>query len=793
MNTLFRQILIVLALFFTPGIALAQQNGCDITGVVVNAQNNEPIPYVTVVAVSKSSGSIVTGTTGDGDGVFFLHSDSSEIRVEVRFFGFETDTIDLDESAEDLIDLGQIPLRPEVQDIGEVEVTAERSTMEFKLDKRVFHVGKDISSTGMGALEVLNNVPSVNVDIEGNITLRGNSGVQVLIDGKPSAMSDDPGKALGTLTADMIESVEVITNPSARYEAGGTSGIINIVLKKDEKKGFNGSVSLNTGYPNNHSLGGSLNYRTQKFNFFTQFGGGYRTLPEYSRTSNRSKDNLSRVDSDGEGARNEQFYNMTLGADYFLNKYNTITLSGNYAYEIESNPSVTAFSILDTAGNLTSYYHRSETTNATNPKWQYDVQYKKQFRSNKDHVLQFSTQGRFFGKDQESEFVNTYFAGNTAAVDQRTAADFYQADYNFKLDYVNPLSEQFNLELGSMYEISNVGNDYAVTDFNNGSWVENAGLTNNFTYDQRVLGVYGTGSYEGKKWGVKLGLRAENTDLHTELTNTGQTNKHNYTNLFPTLHTSYKITQRFSMQAGYSRRIFRPRLWDLNPFFNIQNSYNIRTGNPDLMPEFGDSYELTGIFIFEKVSLNASVYHLYTTDVMESVSYYQDGINIITRANVGTNRKTGVELNGKYSPLKWFSLTGDFNYGYFNREGTFDGRVFDFRGDQWSARFTGKFRLPKGIDAELTPGYQSGYTTVQGSVSGFFSLDFGLRKKLLKDKAVLNIAVRDVFASRMRETVVDQPAYYLYNYSRRGRFITLGFSYSFGKGEVMTYSGGGRH
>src|SRR5690606_37330098 len=204
--------------------------------------------------------------------------------------------------------------------------TAEKSNVEFKLDKRVFNVGQDIASSGMGALDVLNNVPSVNVDLEGAITLRGNSGVQILINGKPSVLADEQSNALGTLTADMIESIEVITNPSAKYEAEGTSGIINIILKKEEKKGLNGSASINTGLPHNHSIGVSLNQRTEKFNFFTQFGAGYRSLPDYDKSINRNLADNTMVKSDGTSYRNEKFYNITLGADYYLNDLNIITL-----------------------------------------------------------------------------------------------------------------------------------------------------------------------------------------------------------------------------------------------------------------------------------------------------------------------------------------------------------------------------------------------------------------------------------------------------------------------------------
>ncbi|WP_417600419.1 TonB-dependent receptor domain-containing protein [Owenweeksia hongkongensis] len=779
--------LLIFSVFVLPA-----QNNISITGTVVDATDGSPIPYATAVAISNSDQKVINGSTTDDDGEFSLNSTSADISIEISFIGYTKKTIKDFTIRNGSVILGKIQLSQNSESLDEVSVTAEKSSMEFKLDKRVFNVGQDISSSGMGALDVLNNVPSVNVDIEGAISLRGNTGVQILINGKPSVLADEQSNALGTLTADMIESIEVITNPSAKYEAEGTSGIINIILKKEEKKGFNGSASINTGVPHNHSVGVSLNQRTENFNFFTQFGAGYRSLPRYSESINRNLVDSTMVESDGVSYRNENFYNITLGADYYINDLNTITLSGNFAYEIETPDGETHFDLYDSIGQLHSSYDRIETTEATNPKYQYDLQYKKQFKNDEDHTLLFSTLGRFFGKDQSSEFINEYSFGPEYTANQQTETDFYQADYTFKLDYTNPITDAITLEVGSQYQINDVGNDYAVYDQVGTAWVLDSNLTNNFEYNQKVLGVYGTGSYEGKKWGVKVGLRVENTDLNTLLTNTNESNTQNYTDFFPTLHTSYKISQRFSLQAGYSRRIFRPRLWDLNPFFNIQNNFNVRTGNPDLLPEYADSYELTGVFIFEKASLTSSVYHLYTTDVVERVSFFDNNVNVTTPVNVGTNNKTGLELTGKYSPLDWLSINGDFNYGFFVRQGEFENQNFDFNGDQWSLKFTTKFKLPAGFDLEISPNYRSSYKTVQGEVSGFAFADAGIRKKLWKGKAVINLAVRDIFASRIRESIVDQPTYYVYDFGKRGRFVTLGFSYSFGKGEAMSYSGGRR-
>jgi outer membrane receptor protein involved in Fe transport len=666
---------------------------------------------------------------------------------------------------------------------------AEKSSTEFKLDRRVFNVGKDLSSTGMGALEVLNNVPSVNVSIEGVVSLRGSAGVQILIDGKPSILADDPANTLSSITADMIDRIEVITNPSAKYDAEGTAGILNIVLKKEEKTGMNGSITLNAGIPDNHSVGFSLNRRTEKFNLFTQLGIGYRSLPNDYENSNQDLINNTTVNSEGTGYRNENFYNIILGSDYYINPLNIITLSGNYAYEIEDQPSNTDFTYYDATGDLISSWNRDETTEATNPKWQYELQYKREFEDNEDHMLLFSTQGRFFGKDQESEFVVTSTEGDLEYNDQQTETEFQQADYIFKLDYTKPFSEKNTMELGTQYVINDVGNDYTVREFIDGEWVTDPNLTNNFEYDQKVFGVYGTYALEGDVWGVKAGLRLENTDLKTYLVNTDEENTQNYTDLFPSAHVSYKVSDISSFQIGYSKRIFRPRLWDLNPFFNIRNDYNIRKGNPYLDPEYTDSFELTGIFVFEKISLNAGTYYLYTTDVIERVTTFEDNVSITTPQNVGTNQRIGLEVNFKYNPTNWMTLTGDFNYGYFIREGEFEDQIFDFTGDQWTSRLTGKFKLPAQFELEIIGNHQSDYQTIQSEISSVTFADLGLRKKISKGKLVINFSIRDMFESRNREIQTGNSDFYVYGNSLRGRFVTLGLSYGFGKGEAMTYSG----
>jgi len=763
-----------------------------IQGSVIESSTGQALDYATVAVYDANDGSLLSGTTTEDGGKFKVTVSKEKVYVEVEFIGFETKRIDEISFSNSQVDLGRITLGEDTEVIDEVIVTADKSTTEFKLDKRVFNVGSDLSTTGASALEVLNNVPSVNVNIEGAVSLRGSSGVQILINGKPSILADDSSNALGTITADMMEKVEVITNPSAKYEAEGTAGIINIVLKKNEKKGVNGSVSLNVGTPHNHSVGFSLNKRTEKFNLFTQLGVGYRELPRYRENINRDYNDNSEILSSGVEYRNETFYNVILGTDYHINENNVLTLSGSFSYEVEDQPSENNFSSFSD-NFLEKEWTRTEVTSATNPKLQYELQYKKDFSDHKEHKLLFSAIGRYFGKDQSSVFTNSLNSGTEQIPDQATATAFEEGKYTFNLDYTKPLGDVWTIETGTQILINDVSNDFEVKNENDsGDFITDPNLTNVFEYSQDVLGVYATGAYEGSVWGLKLGLRVENTDLSTLLVNTNEANQSNFTNLFPSAHSSYKFSENISFQVGYSKRIFRPRLWDLNPFFNIRNNFNIRNGNPNLQPEFTDSYEAGAIFIYDPISFNINVFHRYTTETIERIIDFREGVAILTPQNVGTNRTTGLEGNFKWTPAKKLVISGDALYGIFFRKGSYNDQNFDFSADKWSGKVTTKYKFSKALDAETTFRYESREQMIRGMSAEIVFMDFGLRYKIMKGRGVFNFSVRDVFASRFRQLTVEQPDFYNFSKGSRGRFVTLGFSYGFGKGEAMQYSGNRR-
>lgn len=767
--------------FFALNILSAQS--IEVQGKVEDKETGFPVEYAEVLAITPK-GEVLSSTTTNADGFFMLGVNTVNFEVKITYLEQKPMIVKKVLVNNGKADLGTIYLKNKSIQLDDVEAKGERSFMEFKMDKRVFNVGADLSSVGASALDVLNNVPSVSVSIEGEISLRGSTGVQVLINGKPSVLSDEESGALGTITADMIEKIEVITNPSAKYNAEGTAGIINIVLKKNNKKGLNGSITLNTGIPDNHSVGVSLSKRTEKFNLFSQLGIGHRSLPMELTNINQTFSSSTVLESDGDGDKNETFYNVILGTDHHFNPYNTLTLSGHFAYEKEKeNTDIDYSQYVDNA--LTSAWNRTETSRATNPKWEYELQYKKEFRDDKEHQLLFGATGNFFGKDKSSYFESDA----TSAVPQRSKTDFKEAEFSYNLDYTQVFSEVYTLESGLVYQINDLTNDYEVSDLSNGDWVADSDLTNVFDYNQKVFGAYSSLGYEGKIWGVKAGLRMENTQLKTELENTQEKNNQNYTDLFPSVHTSYKVNKKIQLQLGYSRRISRPRMWDLNPFFSISDSYNIYTGNPNLNPEYSNSYEFTGIYKLGKNALNFSIYHRYTTDVIERVITFEDNVTTTQPQNIGSNAATGFEFNGKYAPAKWLSFSGDFNFNYFDRKGEYNDESFDFSGGRWQSRLTAKMKLPAKVDFEVSGDYRSKYKTYQSVSAQSVFMNLGLRKKILKGKGVFNLSVRDVFASRRRESYSSTSSYYVFSRRQRGRFFGFGFSYGFGKGEAMEFSG----
>lgn len=764
------------------------QSEALLKGNLLNETDDTNIAFATIMAYNEND-SLVNGVISDEFGHFEIELVNSPNYLKIECLAYQTKLVQIDDLEFGNQKMPIIYLKENSLLLDELEVRAEKSANVFKLDKRVFNVGKDLISQGGSALDVLNNVPSVDVNIEGNVSLRGNSNVLILINGKASVLTD--GNALGTLTSDMIEQVEVITNPSAKYDAEGTTGIINLIIKKENKEGWNGAVSLNTGLPNNHSLGFSINRRTEKLNVFSQLGLGYRTFPSSSnsKTIDKLNDPITSFYSTGEADKNEQFYNFILGADYHISKLQMLTLTGHYGYEIEDENSSITYELKDAQETTIQSSIRDELTESVNPKWEYSLAYDKKFKNDEKRSLTASAKGSFFGKEKESDFQNQSLIGSAEEMNQKINNNFSEAIFSFQSDYIHPILSSSTLEAGLKYEISSLNSDFQFKDLIETEWTINENYSNIFEYKNNIAAAYATYAYEREKWGIKGGLRLENTDLNSILKNNNETNKQNYTHLFPSFHSSYKIMEEFSMQLGYSKRIHRPHMWDLNPFASIRDIYNIELGNPNLQPELTDSYELTGILSLNKLSMSSAFFYRNTIDVISNVLQVSGEQSITTMDNIGKSNDAGIELNAKWEAMKQIVFLLDGQMSFYNRYGELKDSAFNFNSSYWSTRLTTKIKLPADFDVELRGRYRSDYQDVQSNMKAEYYLDLGIKKKILKGRGVINLSISDLFDTRGHSSETDAIGFYRFEESRRGRRIIIGFSFGFGKGEAMEYSG----
>lgn len=761
----------------------------NLTGVIVN-ESKAPMFYATVSVHKNQDSTLVGGTVTDEEGAFQLQVVPGHYYLNISHIGYQSKQFSVGEVYNHKT-VGTISLALNQNMLKTANIVGERSEMSFKLDKRVFNVGKDLSSAGTSSLEVLNNIPSVEVSMEGGISLRGNSNVKILINGNPTAMtSGGNSNALGSITADMIERVEVITNPSAKYDAEGTVGIINIILKKENKKGTNGSVTLNTGIPNNHSIGFSLNHRKEKFNLFTQIGVGRRTFPSNfnGRTTNHR---LNRTFySDGDAEKHETFYNFILGTDYNINKYNVLTLSGHFGFEQEEEESKTKYDIAEGSLAKEANSIRNESTEAGNPKAEYKLEYKKTFKDNKDRSLTANISGFYFGKEKKSDFTNNALTNSQADFTQKVKNDFSELTTLGRIDYVHPFKNDLELETGAKYELSNLKSDYVVDNLTNGTLVRDANLTNKFDFDQGVSAAYASLGKEWGNFGLKLGVRTEFTQIKSHLYTTNTSNDQEYLDLFPSGHASYKFTETASVQLGYSRRISRPSMWDLSPFVSIRDNLNRSSGNPKLKPEYTDAFELNIIQRWDKVSFSGTVYNHLTNGVMEDIITVTDSLTNRSPLNVGKSNNLGIELTGKVDVTKKLRFLIDWNGKYFQRDGQYENTSFNFSNTSWRTRGTIKYKVSKQMDVELRGRFRSEEQQLLSTLKSRWVVDFGMKYKFLKGRLVAHLSARNIFNEGRRIIETNQPDFYQYNDRQwRVRSFTFGVSWSFGKGEAMEFSG----
>ncbi|GAB3342995.1 outer membrane beta-barrel family protein [Larkinella ripae] len=771
-------------------LAEAQDGKLKVRGKALDAQSNAPLIFASVRLFKQADSSFVAGAITTETGEFSVDAAAGNYYALLEFIGYKSlkkPGIRLSRENSPL-DIGTLKLAASASTLDEVVVQGEKSTMEFSLDKRIFNVGKDLANAGGTAVDILSNVPSVAVDVEGNVSLRGSSSVRILIDGKPSGLvSIKGGSGLQQLQGSMIERIEVITNPSARYEAEGMGGVINIVLKKERKEGFNGSFDVILGHPANYGLAANVNYRRKNLNFFVNYTASYRNTPgrseQYQEVYRNDSTFLTQQNSTSKlkGQNN----NARAGIDYFFNEKNVLT--GSYTWRISKGKRLTDIRYRDYIGSLSnpqSITYRTQDETETEPNSEYALTYKRSFKR-PGHEL--TADVRYLDNWEKSD---QYFGQRTVLPDgkpsalpntlQRSINDETEKQFLVQIDYVQPFAKDGKFEAGLRSSLRDMTNDYWVRQQTpDGGWVPLPGLTNDFLYEENINALYGIIGNKTRKLSYQAGLRAEWTDVTTTLRQTNDVNPRSYANLFPSVHVTYDLPRQNALQVSYSRRVRRPTYNDLSPFMTFSDNRNFFSGNPDLNPEFTDAFEIGHIKYLGKGSIGSSLYYRYTTGKIIRIRRVDENGNANTRPeNLATEDSYGAEFTTSYAFFKWWKLDGSFNF--FRAITNGNNLDTDFQSDtySWFVRANNRLTLWNKTDMQLRANYEAPQLTPQGRRKAIATLDFAVSRDILKNNATLTLNVIDVFNSRRFRSITEGGNFYTENNSQgRLRQINLTFNY----------------
>ena len=774
-----------------------------IEGRVIDLNAGIQLEFATISVLSPADSTIVTGEVTDLDGKFSIEVPYGSYLIKIEFIGYRAAfrQVELNRQTP-AVNLGAIGLSSNAEMLAEVEVRAEKSQLQMGLDKKVFNVGKDLANTSGTASEILDNIPSVTVDVEGNVSLRGSEGVRILVDGKPSGLVGVRGSdGLRSLPSNLIDRVEIITNPSARYEAEGMTGIINIVLKKDRRKGMNGSFDLTTGWPHRHGAALNMNFRRKKINFFTNYGFRWDRAPGFFDRYQEfyDEDNTTFVDQDATRQRGGWSHNVRAGADYFFSENSILT--GSFLYRMSHDDNISTITYRDYVNlfpeNLTGITIREQDEVEEEPNLEYALNYRRDFKK-KDQQFKASLQYRESTESEVADYLETEYSAEFnptgATLDQRSDNSEGEKSLLLRADYVHPFGKDGKFEIGYLGTFRGIDNKYLVEEFADNVWQRLDRLSNNFNYDENINAAYASVGNKFNNFSFQAGLRFEHSEVLTELLETGERNDRTYTNLFPSLFLGYEFNEGSSIQVSYSKRISRPRFWDLNPFFTFADARNIFSGNPNVDPEFTDSYEMGYLRFWDKASITSSVYYRHTTGVIQRIQTLleEDG-NLITLRrpeNLATEDSYGLEFIVSYDPTDWWRMNGDINFFRAITDGTNFGEGFEARATTMSGRFNSRVTMWKAIDFQLSFSYRAPRKTTQGKRRSSYSLDFGISKDIMDNKATLTLSGRDMLNTRLRRSITFGDDFFSTDrFQWRARQLTLTFNYRLNQ---QKRRGGGR-
>ena len=746
-------------------------NGGTLTGKVLDFESKHIIEYANIVLLSTKDSSLINGTITDVNGIFSLSKiKPDKYLLEVRFIGYETEKFNIDINSNSMaIDLGEIIIKPNALELNDVIVQGDRSPVSYQIDKKVIDVDKIQTVISGNAADVLQNVPSVTVDIEGNVSLRGSTNFTVLIDGRPSIMSAQD--ALQQIPASSIQNIEIITNPSAKYNPEGTAGIINILLKKNENLGLSGVINANAGLKDKYGGDFLFQYRTNDLVYILGMDYNKRIFPGTSNSENRyiSSNSTSYINSNGDSEWGRIGFGVRAGIEYNITETDFFNFTARYGTrEGKQNSILNYIEGSSTTIPVLSYKNFSNRSR--------DGEYG---GTNLTYIHNFGSKGH----EVKSEFNFRYNDGDETTLTKALSNDLIfkgkkttefgpSRDFELKIDYTLPFTDERKFEAGYDAEIENSDDNNSFYLFDSLSY--DFEFQKQFSHDVKYLNndhaFYATYTDQFGDFGIQGGFRTEYTFRTISMSDINSESKIDRWDYFPSLHTSYKFSEGTQMMASYSRRIQRPRGWELEPFLTWIDANNVRVGNPDLLSELIDSYE-TGIQTYiGNVSLSVELYHRVTNNKIDRVrSVYPETENVSLNSvvNIGKDFSTGSELMMIFDPLEFWNVNAMANLYNYRIEGVLYDQTFERQSFNWNARLNNMFKISQSTQLQINVNYNSPGVSSQGTWEGFFTTDLSVKQDLFEKLLSLTLQVRDLFGTAKHEFSSSGPDFYSYNYFER--------------------------
>lgn len=733
-----------------------------VSGSVTDSETNVPLEYATISLKHKRFPDKIFGGITDENGKFSVEVNPGMYNIKIDYISFES-YVDDNLRVIENTDIGNTALNLDVSMLDEVEVRAERTQVEVRLDKKIYNVGQDITVRGGNVSDVLANIPSIEVDFDGNVSLRGNSNVKILINGKPSGLVGLAGpQGLRSIPSESIEKVEVVTSPSARYSAEGTAGILNIILKKQDLLGFNGNVNLNAGDPKSSGISGTFNLRNNKINIFntTSFKDGDNNSNFFGNTEYFNS-NL-KIDNQTKSNRNSKNNFLNLGVEYYFDDKTSLTLSGFYRKGDQLSYSRNVVNDI-TNIDIVSSNERIANDKELEESFEYALDFYKDF--DKDgHTL--SARISYEEDDENSvdniEDFSTIPFVSSSAFERTTNIDF-QNRLLAQIDYVYPIDENTEFELGYRGRFLDRETDFDVSFLRGGLYQSDSGLSNIFKYSENINSFY---TQFGKKFNslsLLLGLRYEDSKQEIDQRTTNQFEVKKYSDLFPTVNIAYQFSDLESLTLGYSKRVRRPRGWDINPFPRRNSITSYRRGNPFLDPTFTSAYEVDYLKRFKKITINTALFYRQSDGNVERIQQETgDLVNLIVESgsnnpvlqvpvleyypiNLSTNKRIGSELSITYTPSRSVRINGSFTLNSTKIRGAYNNQSFDSDDTNWSARFNGFIRLPKDYSLQFFGFLRGPSENAFSKRKAFGFTTASIQKSILDKKGNISLRYSDIF------------------------------------------------